>query len=84
MEGEYAWAMAHGIMVASVRADGPTRADLVSFLNDRKIEYSVINAAEAGDDEELVESGHERPWQYPSSGSTPGPIELIHIWLSLT
>jgi hypothetical protein len=84
VNGEYAWAMPHGVMIAYVRADGPARSDLVRFLNDRKREYSVVSAAEASGDEDLVESSHERAWQYPSSRTAPGPIELIHVWLSLT
>ena len=82
VSGDYGWAMPHGAMVAYVRAGGPARSDLIRLLNEKKVDYSVVTAVEMLD-EELVRSTHERRWQYPSSDA-PGPIDLTHVWLSLS
>jgi len=87
VHGDYAWAMPHGMMLAYVRSGAPTQEDLITFLKNGYVEYGVVDAFHVStpqDSEEFVLSVHERPWQYPSSASSPGPIELIHVWLYLT
>jgi hypothetical protein len=86
VKGDYAWAMPHGMMLAYVRSGTPTQEDLITFLKNGSVEYSVVDAFNGSpqeDGEEFVRSVHERSWQYPSSASSPGPIELIHVWLHL-
>jgi hypothetical protein len=85
VQGDYAWAMPHGMMLAYVRSGALTQEELIAFLKNGDVEYSVVDAFHvSADGEEFVRSVHERPWQYPSSSSSPGPIELIHVWLYLT
>lgn len=87
VQGDYAWAMPHGMMLAYVRSDAATQDALITFLKTHNVEYSVVDAIHGSppeDGAEFVRSVHERPWQYPSSARSPGPIELIHVWLRLS
>lgn len=69
VQGDYAWAMPHGMVLAYVRSGAPTQEDLITFLKNGDVEYSVVDAfhvSSSEDSEEFVRSVHERPWQYLS------------------
>lgn len=82
--GDYAWAMPHGLLLAYVRDAALTWADLLRLLDNHKVEYNVLDRTEAREGEDVARSHHGRTWQYPSSPIPPGPIELVHLWLSLS
>lgn len=87
VSGEYAWAMRHAMMLAYVRFGGAHPNDLVTLLNNDPVEWGVASVNHDSPPthaEDLVRSFHDRPWQYPQSAASPGPIELIHVWLSLS
>lgn len=87
VNGDYAWAMPHGMMLAYVRSGAPTQDDLIAYLKNGDVEYSVVDVIQGSPPdggEVLLRSVHERQWQYPSTANPPGPIELTHIWLSLS
>jgi hypothetical protein len=85
VNGDYAWAMPHGLMLAYVRGTTPTRTDLMRLLEDSKAQLNVLNSVlDTPEGEEIVQSLHARTWQYPASTNPPGPIELTHLWLSLS
>jgi hypothetical protein len=86
VQGDYAWAMPHGMMLAYVRSSAPTHDDLITFLKKGRAEYSVVDTSHGSpeDVDEFVRSVHDRLWMYPSPASSPGQIELIHVWLRLS
>lgn len=75
------------MMLAYVRSGAPTQDELIAYLKNGGVEYNVVDVIHGSPpdgDEVLLRSVHERPWQYPSAANPPGPIELTHIWLSLS
>lgn len=84
VKGEYAWAMTHGLMLGYIRGTAPMLPELVAFLGAKSAVYHVTSTAtDATEGEGLVRSSHKRSWQYPTTSTSPGPIELVHIWLSM-
>jgi len=84
VNGDYAWAMSHGLLLAYVRDATLTWADLLRLLDNHRVEYNVLDRTEASQGEDVARSHHGRAWQYPSSPHPPGSIELAHLWLSLS
>lgn len=84
IEGDYAWAMPHAMMVAYVKDTGMSVDDVVAFLSKVGSRYAVTEIELSRlSTEPTLRSVHSRSWQYLASPNPPGPIELIHVWLSL-
>jgi hypothetical protein len=86
IDGDYAWAMPHGMMVAYMRDTNANLNEVVALLNNAgslyavtEVELSTLPAESAP----TLRSVHSRSWRYLASPNPPGPIELVHVWLSL-
>lgn len=84
VNGDYAWAMNHAMMVAYVRSDVPS-TKLQEQLSDsayacESCEGFVTGSPQDGD--WLTETRHGRTWVYPALGTSPGAIVIVHLWLS--
>lgn len=91
LNGDYAWAMSQGMMVAYVLPTDQVLQDALDayfkrFGNARK--YGVKAPPQQWPiDLHLPRpctTIHERDWRYPAPhGNAPGDIEIIHLWLPL-
>lgn len=89
VNGEYAWAMSHCLMLAYVRTEQTLPEALTEHL-DRNQQanmkaYGVISPpagcpASRGSPRVHI-TKHARPWKYPI-GTQPGGIEIRHLWLT--
>ena len=86
IDGDYAWAMPHGMMLAYVRDESATLDDVATFLNNARATYGVAEvdlSTPPVESARVLRSTHNRSWQYLASSNAPGAIELVHVWLSL-
>ena len=86
VEGDYAWAMPHAMMVAYVRDTSASLDDVVAFLSKDGSRYAVTEvelSSLSAEPTPMLRSVHSRSWQYLASPNSPGPIALVHVWLGL-
>lgn len=87
LDGEYAWAMPHGLMLAYVR----TGQIMVDALNDylkgkgRALRFNVKKfptfPKPPNRAPKVCLTAHTRKWSYVKRPGLPGDIELRHLWL---
>lgn len=90
LDGRYAWAMSHGLMLAYVRGSkveaGPS---ICTYLRsrDHRTRFDVLS-----DDVPVLppnlspnvhQTVHARTWEYDGNRGRPGDIEIRHLWLSV-
>jgi hypothetical protein len=89
VSGEYAWVMPSAMMVAYVRNNSTVLNCLVPHL--RKVEFDdeyrvkalpVIRDGEDSQATPIYVSKHARP-DVKAFGSSPGDIEIAHLWLAV-
>jgi hypothetical protein len=88
VDGEYAWAVQQGLMMAYVR----TTQDLPTTLDDYFVKHKTANNFNLISNlvacnlsiasPKVFTSKHGRSWTYPSTTS-PGDIDVRHIWLNV-
>ncbi len=88
IDGEYAWAVKQGLMMAYVR----TTQELPATLDDYFIKHKASNhinlisnlavCTHSLATPEVFTSKHARSWAYPTKAS-PGDIDIRHIWLNV-
>ena len=88
VDGEYAWAVKQGLMMAYVR----TPQELPATLDDYFIKHKTSNhfnlvsnldvCSHSPAKPKVFTSQHGRNWAYPTKGS-PGDIDIRHIWLNV-
>lgn len=84
IDGDYAWAMPSGMMIAYARDSMTVPDDLTPCLK-RHSPVRALPVRESGlsDAEPAVyKSVHERTWSYPGTRRRPGDIEILHYWLA--
>ncbi len=86
VDGRYAWTMPSAMMIAYARGDYSVVGTLSGFLekhrgaNDPYRTRSLpaeIRALGRG----VFVSQHDRPWTFPETDRSPGPIAILHLWL---
>lgn len=87
LDGEYAWAMPHGLMLAYVRT-GQVMVDALSDYLKGKGRASRFNVKQLPTFSKppnrvpkVCVTVHTRKWSYVKRPDTPGDIELRHLWL---
>lgn len=87
VQGDYAWAMPSAMMLAYVRGSYSVQETLQPFLQKDHAERNILKtlrlphaAQKMGDD--VYASKHDRPWKFPETNHSPGPITLLHLWLN--
>lgn len=90
VRGEYAWAMPRALMLAyAARGQAPDGVllphlhSLVGFPGSDAYGTSDLPATWAGPPPGVLTTVHARPWRYPGSVRSPGPIMLAHRWLAM-
>lgn len=89
VEGDYAWAMRSGMMIAYAASFLEVPAELSAYLEREKslgrsscTDFSTWLEFESSEPA-LLESLHRRDWTYPRTGQAPGQICLLHLWLQI-
>ena len=83
IDGDYAWAMSSGLMVAYARGGASVAKTLAGRLA-RRYRTKAGPTPRLEDDGVLPKSFvsvHSRPLRHPSSGQALGDIEVAHLWL---
>ncbi|MCX6901481.1 MAG: hypothetical protein NT105_22605 [Verrucomicrobia bacterium] len=88
VNGDYAWAMQNGMMVAYARPDYALLEKLSVALEDRKDTISTsygpvycLSSNPADYAERVAVSKHERTFSYIETNSPAGVIVIRHLWL---
>ncbi|MBI2559044.1 hypothetical protein HYW20_07020 [Candidatus Woesearchaeota archaeon] len=82
VDGDYAWAMKSGMMVAYMQRE-ITVEEFNKSLKKFSIECGVISELKvATDSPNTLVSEHSRNWRYPQTEKSPGHITLRHVWLN--
>lgn len=87
LDGKYAWAMPHGLLLAYVRTGQVMIDALNDYLNGkgRKSKFNVKKepffAKPPNRIPKVCVSVHTRKWSYVDRPGSPGDIELRHLWL---
>lgn len=80
--GRYAWAEQEGLMIAYVRDGSTIDRDLAKHLKDHEQKYTVIDLPKPIPyKSDYFCSRHSRCFSY-AGGGRPGPVTLLHIWVS--
>lgn len=88
VNGEYAWAMPHSMMLAYVKCEQSLPSALDTYLkkDGHKTRYSVEKAVTkyrlSQKSPLLCSTQHGRSWSYLRGKKPPGDIEIMHLWLS--
>jgi rubrerythrin len=84
VNGDYAWAMTHAMMVAYIRGH-VAEERLLRHVADTKYACEVCGDFVVGPDAvaRVAETRHSRLWTYPANSAEPGPVVLVHLWLSI-
>ncbi len=88
VDGDYAWAVGQGLMMAYVRTSQvlPETLDAYFIKNNKTNKYNLISditACNASDSKPpTFITKHNRGWNYPTN-TPPGDIDIRHIWLSV-
>ena len=91
IDGRYAWAMRHGLMLAYVRGvnlDAPTA--IKNYLAKPKrceafaLENSNLRVNPPNPSPKIHQTVHSRSWSYMDDQGSPGEITIRHLWLSVT
>lgn len=91
VDGEYAWAMTHAMMVAYVRAENiKMPSSLETCFNRNKNKPCIIECCSKDKFKKMREIGgdscyasiHGRTWVHEDHGD-PGDIRLDHLWLTV-
>lgn len=87
LDGRYAWAMPHGLMLAYVRT-GQVMIDALNDYLDNKKRQSRFNvkqlpvfAKPPNRVPKVCVTEHTRKWTYDDRSGAPGNIEVRHLWL---
>lgn len=89
LDGRYAWAMPHGLMLAYVRTDQILPEAITKYLvgHGRSDEFGVTHPIAAAKPPNPVPkiwvTMHRRNWDYIDRPGAPGDIEIRHLWLSI-
>lgn len=89
LDGRYAWAMPHGLMLAYVRTGQTLPAAIADYLNGhgRSDEFGVTHqiavAKPPNPGPKIWLTMHRRNWSYDDRLGVPGDIEIRHLWLSI-
>lgn len=89
LDGRYAWAMPHGLMLAYVRTGQVMFDALTDYLNGRgralrfNVKHPPVLAKPPNRFPKVCVTVHTRKWPYVDRPGTPGDIELRHLWLSI-
>ncbi len=83
VNGDYAWTMPCGMILAYAKANYKKPQDLKKFLNDKK--YQTISnikliSEKNNHGEAVFQSNHERIFEYPETKTLPGNIQIRHLW----
>lgn len=87
LDGRYAWAMPHGLMVAYVRSGQVVFDALSDYLNGKghveifNVKQLPVFAKVPNRSPKVCVTVHERKWKYDNRSGTPGNIEIRHLWL---
>lgn len=91
VDGEYAWAMPHAIMLGYVFDKSALPGALMRCFARNKAKDTVMRCAPSGGalvsiatmrKPDTFRSSHSRTWSHPEYGD-PGPINIYHIWLDV-
>jgi hypothetical protein len=87
VDGRYAWSMPSAMMIAYTRGDYSVAGSLSGFLEKHRgkadpyrtrslpAEVKALGGA-------VFVSKHGRAWTFPKTNRSPGPIVVLHLWLS--
>ncbi len=87
LDGRYAWAMPHGLMLAYVRTGQVMFDALRDYLNGKghvarfNVKQLPVFAKPPNRGPKVCVTVHTRKWSYDKRPGTPGDIELRHLWL---
>ncbi len=87
VDGRYAWAMPSAMMIAYTRGDYSVAGTLLGFLEKHRGEADPyrtrslpLEVTALG--REVFVSKHDRPWTFPETDRSAGPITILHLWLT--
>lgn len=87
LDGRYAWAMPHGLMLAYVRS-GQTVFEAIrdyfkgwGHTERFNVREPMVYAKPPNRSPKVCVTVHERKWLYENRSGAPGDIELRHLWL---
>ncbi len=87
VDGRYAWAMPSAMMIAYTRGGYSVASTLSGFLERQRgagdpyrtcslpAEVRVLGR-------KVFVTEHDRTWNFPETNRSPGPIALLHLWLT--
>lgn len=89
IDGRYAWAMSHGLMLAYLRGvDLDANSAIKEYLQPSKrrqrfeVEDDSVRVFPPNPFPKVHQTRHSRSWGYLDDGGSPGPIAIRHLWLS--
>lgn len=90
VDGRYAWAMRHGLMLAYVRGvDLDASAAIQTYLQPAErrerfnVEDSDVRVMPPNPRPKVHQTYHGRKWKYLDPAGVPGGIAIRHLWLTV-